>query len=402
MDASTQQEMPARLRKYLQELERELRDKRQRASFALYALGLLSEGERKSMEPIAARACGDPTRTQAFHERFIHFLADSPWKDEPIRRRATRYAVDAMQEHGPIKSWIVDDTGFLKQGKLSPGVQRQYTGSAGKTANCQVGVSLVLATDHAHVASDFRLYIPESWAEDRERCRRAHIPDEIGYQPKWCLALQMIEHALRTGLPRGVILADCDYGNKFVFRDTLTAWDVQYAVEIQSTTKMRIVDSKGSLSARVSAAEIAARLKSKMRALTWREGTKVALRSRFARIRVRVDRDNMGAGEPEWLLVEWPKDESGPTKFVLSTMPVKTTLKQLVRMFKTRWRIERSYEDLKGELGLDHYEGRSFVGWNHHVSVVLACYAFLVAEQARSFSPSARGQSQNRTLENAA
>lgn len=398
MDASTEAETRGRWNAYVDVLGRELRDKRQRASFALYALGLLSDGERKSMEPLAARACGDPSRTQAFHERFIHFLGASPWADAPIRQRATRYAVDAMLEQGPIRSWVVDDTGFLKQGKMSPGVQRQYTGSAGKTTNCQVGVSLVVATDHAHVASDFRLYIPESWIEDRERCRRAHIPDEIGYEPKWCLALEMIERALHDGVPRGVVLADCDYGNKFLFRDTLTAWNVQYAVEIQSTTKMQTLDCRGDLSDRISAAEIAVRLQPKMRSLTWREGTKTALRSRFARIRVRVDREDMGSGEAEWLLIEWPEGESAPTKFVLSTMPVRTTLKQMVRRFKSRWRIERSYQDLKGELGLNHYEGRSFVGWNHHVSVVLACYAFLVAEHVRSFPPSSGSQSSNRTL----
>lgn len=402
MDASTEAETRGRWNAYVDELGRELRDKRQRASFALYALGLLSDGERKSMEPLAARACGDPSRTHAFHERFIHFLGASPWPDAPIRQRATRYAVDAMLEQGPIRSWVVDDTGFLKQGKMSPGVQRQYTGSAGKTTNCQVGVSLVVATDHAHVASDFRLYIPESWIEDRERCRRAHIPDEIGYEPKWCLALEMIERALDDGVPRGVVLADCDYGNKFVFRDTLTAWNVQYAVEVQSTTKMQTLDCHGDLSDRISAAEIAVRLQPKMRSLTWREGTKTALRSRFARIRVRVDRENMGSGEAEWLLIEWPEGESAPTKFVLSTMPVRTTLKQMVRRFKSRWRIERSYQDLKGELGLNHYEGRSFVGWNHHVSVVLACYAFLVAEHVRSFPPSSGSQSSNRTLAHAA
>ncbi len=165
---------------------------------------------------------------------------------------------------------------------------------------------------------------------------------------------------------------------------------------------MRLLDCHGELSDRISAAEIAARLRPKMRSLTWREGTKTALRSRFARVRVRVDRENMGSGEAEWLLVEWPEGESAPTKFVLSTMPVRTTLKQMVRRFKSRWRIERSYQDLKGELGLNHYEGRSFVGWNHHVSVVLACYAFLVAEQVRSFPPSAGSQSSDRTLAHAA
>ena len=206
---------------YLDGLGAKLRDKRQRASFALYALGLLSDGERKSLEPIAARACADPARTHAVHEQLIHFLAASPWKDEPIRQYAAHHAVRAMQTQGAIQTWIIDDTGFIKQGTLSPGVQRQYTGSAGKTTNCQVGVSLVLATEHAHVATDFRLYLPESWTADRERCRRAHIPDDIDYEPKWALALSMIESALHAGLPTGVVLADADYGTKTVFRDTL-------------------------------------------------------------------------------------------------------------------------------------------------------------------------------------
>ena len=133
-----------------------------------------------------------------------------------MRRYAANHAVQAMQTQGPIRTWVIDDTGFIKQGKHSPGVQRQYTGSAGKTINCQVGVSLVLATEHAHVATDFRLYLPESWTADRERCRRAHIPDDIDYLPKWALALGMIESALQAGLPKGVALADADYGTKTV------------------------------------------------------------------------------------------------------------------------------------------------------------------------------------------
>lgn len=382
-----------RWQSYLDGLTALLRDKRQRSSFAMYALGLLSDGERKSMEPIAARACGAPERTQAVHEKLIHFLAASPWVDAPVREYATHHAVKWMQTQGPIRTWVVDDTGFLKQGRHSPGVQRQYTGSAGKTTNCQVGVSLVLATDYAHVATDFRLYIPESWAADRERCRRAHIPDEINYEPKWSLALNMIETALASDVPRGVVLADCDYGNKAVFRDTLTTLGLQYAVEIQSTTKLRCVHANGSLGERVAVGEMSRSLRSSLRAMTWREGTKKPLRSRFARIRVVVEREDGTPRKPEWLLVEWPEDEPGPTKFVLSTMPQSVTCKQLVRTFKSRWRVERSYEDLKGELGLDHYEGRSFVGWHHHVSVVLACYAFLVAEHARSFPPSAGSES---------
>jgi SRSO17 transposase len=388
---------------YLDGIGTVLRDKRQRASFAMYALGLLTDGERKSMEPIAARASGSPDRTHAVHEQLIHFLGASPWSDAPVRAHATRYAVEAMVAHGPIRAWIVDDTGFLKQGKFSPGVQRQYTGSAGKTANCQIGVSLVLATDNAHVAADFQLYIPESWTQDRERCRRAHIPDDFEYTPKWGLALEMIERAVADGLPRGVVLADCDYGNKTAFRDALDTLELQYAVDVQSTTMVSsCVGNTGRLGDRMSVGELGAALKSKLRTVTWRQGSKAVLRSRFARLRVVVDRNDGQLRSPQWLLVEWPEGDPAPTKFVMSTMPKSATCKQLVRTFKERWRIERSYEDLKGELGLNHYEGRSYIGWNHHVSVVLACYAFLVAEHARSFPPSARRARNNRSITNAA
>jgi SRSO17 transposase len=402
MDARLYSQAMERWDAFLKGLGRELRDKRQRASFALYALGLLSDGERKSLEPIAARACGDPDRTHAVHERLIHFLAASPWQDEPVRQYAANYAVQAMQTQGPIRTWILDDTGFIKQGVYSPGVQRQYTGSAGKTTNCQIGVSLVLATEHAHVATDFRLYLPESWTEDRERCRRAHIPDDIGYEPKWALALDMIEGAVRQGLPKGVVLADADYGTKTVFRDMLSALGLQYAVGVQGAGKLRMIGADGALSERMTIEEAGRSLQWKLRKVTWREGTKTTLHSRFARVRVVVDRDDGHAREPEWLLVEWPKGESGPTKFVLSTLPENISCKQMVRTVKSRWRIERSYEDLKGELGLDHYEGRSFVGWHHHVSVVLACYSFLVAEHARSFPPSARGETRHGSLRHAA
>ena len=388
MEPTNQLATRSRLHAYLDGIGSCLADKRQRASFALYATGLLNDGERKSMEPLAARASGDPESCSAVHHRLIHFLSSAAWRDEPIRDYTTGYAIAAMQTQAPIDTWIVDDTGFLKQGKYSPGVQRQYTGSAGKTTNCQIGVSLVFANSVSHVAGDFRLYVPEVWASDRERCRRAHIPDDVEYTPKWALALEMIEHAVQTGVPRGVVLADCDYGNKTVFRDTLSNLGVKYAVEIQRTTKVRRLGSRGTPGERMAVGDIGRRLKAKLRTVTWREGTNAVLRSRFARIRVLVDREDGAERAPEWLLVEWPDNEPQPTKFVLSTMPKGTSCKQLVRTFKERWRIERSYEDLKGELGLDHYEGRSFVGWHHHVTAVLACYAFLVAESVRSFPPS--------------
>ena len=391
-----------RLSCFLDEIGSLLRDKRQKSSFALYTTGLLNDGERKSMEPIAARACGDPDQASALHYRLMHLLSSDAWQDAPIRARAVNYAIEAMQSQAPIKTWIVDDTGMLKQGKHSPAVQRQYTGSAGKTANCQIAVSLVFANGLSHVVADARLYLPESWASDRERCRRAHIPDDVEYAPKWALALEMIEQAVTAGTSPGVVLADCDYGNKTVFRDTLVQLGLKYALEIQSTTKVRRVGSGGRPGERMAVSDIARRLRKKFRKVTWREGTNRVLCSRFARIRVVVDREDNIEREPEWLLVEWPHDEPSPTKFVLSTLAKSTSCKQLVRTFKERWRIERSYEDIKGELGFDHYEGRSFVGWHHHVTAVLVCYAFLVAELVRSFPPSPSGQVDDHSIANAA
>jgi SRSO17 transposase len=381
----------SQMNEFLDGIGSTLKDKRQRASFALYAAGLMSDGDRKSMEPIAARSSGDPQSVLAMHHKLVHFVSSPAWADAPVRTFSARYAVKAMQRHAPIRTWVVDDTGFLKQGKQSPGVQRQYTGSAGKTANCQIGVSLVLGNDFAHVPVDFRLYLPESWTSDPERCRRAHIPMDCDYTPKWCLALEMIETALQAGLPKGVVLADCGYGNTAVFRDTLRTLGLQYAVETQSTTKVQSINHAGECGDRVTVMELGKMLEHKLRHVTWREGSKVTLQSRFARIRVVVARDDGQSREPEWLLVEWPDGEPNPTKFVLTSLPSSISCVQLVRIFKSRWRIERSYEDLKGELGLDHYEGRSWVGWHHHVTVALACYAFLVAEQSRSFPPSAAG-----------
>lgn len=391
-----------RLSRYLDELGSLLPDKRQRASFAVYATGLLNDGERKSMEPIAARASCEPEDAAAMHHRLMRLLSSDAWEDAPLRAHAAEHAIEAMQSQAPVNAWIVDDTGMLKQGKYSPGVQRQYTGSAGKTTNCQVAVSLVFANGLSQVVGDARLYLPESWASDRERCRRAHIPDDVEYEPKWALALGMIEQAVRAGVPRGVVLADCDYGNKTVFRDTLTWHELKYAVEIQGTTKACRLSSSNRPGERLEVRQIARQLRKKFRCVTWREGTNGVLRSRFARIRVVVDREDNVEREPEWLLVEWPENEPGPTKFVLSTLPQSVSLKRLVRTFKERWRIERSYEDMKGELGFDHYEGRSFVGWHHHVTAVLVCYAFLVAELVRSFPPSASGQADRNSVTHAA
>lgn len=376
---------------YLDRVGELLRDKRQRASFATYAAGLMGDGSRKSMEPIAARASGSETEVEAVHHRLIHFLGTAAWQDAPIRELAARYAVDKMERLEPITTWIVDDTGFLKQGRHSPGVQRQYTGSAGKKANCQIGVSLVLANSQAEVPVDFKLYIPRSWSDDPKRCRTAHIPEDVGYLPKWQLALDMIETAVDSDLPRGVVLADSAYGTTAAFRQQLDSHRLLYAVDVKSNVLVRRVGAGGTPGKPMTVKQLAHRVRSRFRKSSWREGSKVSLSSHFARVRVVVGSDDQTQSQSwsasQWLLIQWPQGEDEPSNFVLSTLPKQISLKQLVRTVKNRWRVERSYEDLKGQLGLDHYEGRSFIGWHHHVTVTLVCYAFLVAERAFFFAP---------------
>lgn len=391
----------ARLEQYFEEVGDVLGNKRRRASFAMYATGILGDGERKSAEPIAARASADPATVRNAHEQLLHFLGRSEWEDAPIRRLATRHALAPMTAHEQVEAWIIDDTGFLKQGTHSPGVQRQYTGSAGKTTNCQLAVSLTVCTATMELPVDMDLYLPKSWIDDFPRRRAAKIPDSIGFRPKWKMALEMMKRAVEAGVPKGLVLTDAAYGTNAEFRDGATDLGFEYAVDVQSPTSVRPVSAN--LGGRQSVLELARNLPSKCyRKVTWRQGSRRSLASRFAMVRVWVEPSDGKRHPPEWLLIEWPLDETAPTHFVLSTLPPTTKRKQLVRRVKQRWRIERTYEDMKGELGLDHFEGRSYPGWHHHVTVVLACYAFVASERARSFPPSAARPGRARTLRLAA
>lgn len=388
----------ARLEQYVAGVGTLIGDKRRREGFAIYAAGLLGDGDRKSVEPLAARACGSPHEIDAMHRKLLRFVGESAWSDRSIREYAARYALEQMQQHGPVLHWILDDTGFLKQGRYSPCVQRQYTGSAGKVTNCQVAVSLTLATEHAHLPVDMELYMPQSWAEDGKRRRAAKIPDSVAYRPKWTIAIDMLSAAVEAGFPPGVVLGDADYGNKSEFRDQVDELGLQYAVGIQKTTAVKRVNGIGesrNLGERQSVEDLAFDLDpQEIRKVTWREGTKAPMSSRFAVVRVEPA-PNDGEPRPEqWLVIEWPNDSHLPAKYALATLPRRMSRKQIVRTLKERWRTERAYQDLKGELGLDHFEGRSYLGWNHHVSMALYCYAFLVAEQARAFPPSRDGAGQ--------
>jgi len=204
-----------RLAAYFHRIGEVLRTAPQRASFATYALGLMGDGERKSMEPMAARACPNPEGVNAAHERLTYFTRGAEWSDRDVRREAARYALAAMTAREPVTDWIIDDTGFPKQGTHSVGVQRQYSGTIGKIANCQVAASLTIATRTEHVPVDFALYLPESWTEDPSRRAEAHIPDEVTFKTKPELGIEMIERAVADGLPAGLVLADSAYGDSF-------------------------------------------------------------------------------------------------------------------------------------------------------------------------------------------
>ena len=382
-----------RLAGYLDRIGGVLRTAPQRTSFATYALGLMGDGERKSAEPMAARACPDPELVDAAHQRLTYFTRDAEWSDRDVRREAARYALAVITARGPVTDWIIDDTGFPKQGTHSVGVQRQYSGTLGKIGNCQVAASLTIATRTEHVPVDFSLYLPVSWTENAARRAEAHIPDEVRFKTKPELGIEMIDRAVADGIPAGLVLADSAYGDNAEFRRRVRCEGLDYAVGLHRTTTVWRLDSlRRRIGTPVAVGDLAIAIgRQGFRRVTWREGTKGKMSSRFAVERVVLAQDDLvdpSKREVVWLVMEWPDGEEGPTDFTAATLPATMTRRQLVRRIKQRWRTERVYEDAKGELGLDHYEGRSFRGWNHHVSIVLVCFAFIVAERSRSFPPS--------------
>lgn len=369
----------------------------QKESFALYAHGILGDGERKSVEPIASRAIAgdaDPgAACERMQARLLNFLRVSTWSDRLVRLESARHAIEALEKQEPVTTWVIDDTGFPKQGSHSVGVQRQYTGTLGKVGNCQVGVSLTIATKHEHVPIDFALYMPKSWTDDDERREKARVPRDLVFKTKPELALGLIKQALEDKIPGDIVLADAAYGGSSDFRNAVRMFGLDLGVAVSATTKVWLLDTidrrRGDpLSAQQLGIALGPRA---FRRLTWRIGPGGKLSSRFAFRRVKVAHDDgtdAGDREPLWLVLEWPEGEEKPTKFTLTSLPRRMTKKQIVRILKERWRTERAYEELKGELGLDHFEGRSFPGWHHHISVVLCCYAFVVSERVRRFSPS--------------
>jgi SRSO17 transposase len=248
------------------------------------------------------------------------------------------------------------------------------------------------------------LYMPADWLDDAERCRRARVPADLLFRPKWKIALDLLERAVEADYPKGVVLADSAYGDVGAFRRGIRELGLDYALDVKLHTRVRIVGSDGSVSDTMSVELAADVLGTRaFRKVTWRVGTRRRLAARFAAVRVRVVTDvQPEGGEEQWLVIERPKRDQPPDHYVLATLPSTCTRRQLVRRIKQRWRIERTYEDLKGELGLDHFEGRAYPGWQHHVSCVLACAAFVAAERARRFSPSQRRPQADRPFVRAA
>lgn len=364
-----------------------------------YLQGLLLDGARKSIEPLAMRSGVD---VQSLRQ----FVGQSPWAVEEIQGQLAGKVVDLLSEP---EVWMIDETSFPKAGEASVGVARQYCGALGKIANCQVAVSLHWSTAEASCPVAWRLYLPESWLKTAERRAAGKIPDEIVYRSKNQLAMDLVDQALAWGLPRLPVVADSAYGNDFDFRSKLRERNMPYAVAVEPSTKVWTSDPAAvpvrprkprgrpqkyaALKDRPepqTLAELArACPKEAWNEVTWRQGTKGPMRSRFARVKVWAAHAWKKAQHPkremEWLLIEWPDGAKEPSDYWMAQLDdPSVSLRRLIRIARSRWRVEMDYRELKEELGLDHYEGRHWLGWHHHVTLVSMAFAFLRSEQVRS------------------
>ena len=407
--------LSARFDGYVDELGGHLGHKDREEPFRHYCAGLLLPGGRKSVEPMAARLA--PATVSAEHQSLLHFVGQSPWSSEALLAAVRASVLPALTARGPVEAWIVDDTSFPKQGRHSVGVARQYSGQLGKQDNCQVAVSLSLATHEASLPIAWRLYLPEAWAADRPRRRKAKVPREVGFHTKPEIALQQIAAcADDPTVPRGVVLVDAGYGNNTAFRHGLGDLGLSYVAGILSSTSVWAPGTVplGPAANKRGLGRPATRLRRTAKhkplsvkglaeslgpeafeTVAWREGaTAKPLRSRFAAVRVRPAHHDAKRSEPwpeQWLLIEWPEGAPEPSKYWLSNLAADTSLKRLVYLAKLRWLIEKDYRELKQELGLGHYEGRGWPGFHHHAALAIAAYGFVLQERL-AIPPSAPNQ----------
>lgn len=396
-----------RFEQYMEHLADGLGHMDRHAGLKGYCTGLMLPLSRKSVEPMAARV--DPLHASARHQSLHHFVAKAEWSDDEMLRRVSQWVVPKMDMSGG-GFWIIDDTGFPKKGKHSVGVARQYCGVLGKQDNCQVAVSISLATEQASVPVAYRLYLPKEWAQDPERRQKTGVPANIGFATKNEIALQQLETLLAEGAPRYCVLADAGYGVDQAFRQRLTELALPYVVGITSSVvvwppgieplppkhysgkgRPPVVPRRTPARQPVSVKDLAHALPvSAFQTISWRQGTNETLSGRFAAVRVRHAGGNIGKARlhPEqWLLIEWPAGDADPLKYYLSTLPDDIALNDLVAQAHMRWRIERDYQDLKQELGLGHYEGRGWRGFHHHAALSIAAYGFLVTERITASKP---------------
>ena len=367
----------------------------QRTNGALYVRGLIEQGPRKSLQPTLFRL-GEPA---ARYESMQQFVADSPWSARDVLRRVAERVAPRLE----VTCWVVDDTGFPKDGRGSPGVKRQYSGTLGKIGNCQIGVSLHAVGERGTLPVGWSLYLPEEWCDDHERRRKAKIPEGVAFQTKPELARDLISQAAAWEIPRGPILADSAYGDHGDFRVALDDERLSYVVAISSGISVYEPDTKFAIPARAgatgrptsvaradrppcSAAELAAGLPAHaFETLAFAETIDGRSReSRFACLRVFAASEihrRYRMPRSEWLVIEWPPEADEPTDYWLSNLPAGTPHSELARLARLRWTIELDYRQLKGELGLDHYEGRSWAGWHHHCALVTCAHAFLTEER---------------------
>ena len=396
-----------RLEGFAEDVFASLARKDQRAHGGCYLRGLMLDGRRKSVEPMAARL--GEVHYQALH----HFVAASPWDWRPVRRRLAERLVGALAP----TAWAVDDTGFPKDGSCSVGVQRQYSGTLGKTANCQLGVSVNAVTEQASCPIGWRLFLPERWDDDADRRAACRLPNSVRHRPKWQLVLEMLDELAAWDLAPPVLVADAAYGEVGQFRQGLDDRQIPYVVQVKADTSA-YPEHVHPITAPYSGRGRRPRPRYRQRPcslqqlavdagqqagaeLIWRRGSKGLQRSRFLALRVRpagvtprrqaaARAGGVGWELPvRWLLVEWPTGKAEPVKYWLSNLPEATPIVELVRLGKLRWRIEQDYRELKGALGLDHFEGRSWAGWHHHVTLVSVAHGFLTLERLRRPKPAA-------------
>jgi SRSO17 transposase len=378
MDLDTIMDGADRFAAYVEELTRVIGHADRAAPLRDYCAGLLAAEGRKSVEPMAAVTA--PARVSVQHQKLLHFVGEGNWSDERVLAKVRELVVPAIARHGPIEAWIIDDTSFPKQGTHSVGVHHQYCGQLGKQANCQVAVTLSIANHHASLPIAYRLYLPKDWADDAARRDEAHVPEAIRFKTKPQIALAQIGAALAAGVARGVVLIDASYGTNTAFRTGIDALGLTYVAAILSTLKVRAAADPHE---RVSVKALARGLPNHAwRTIAWRQGSGAPLRSRFARVPVRIAPAGGAAGRAEeTLLIEWPPGEAAPTKYWLSNLDQRMSFRRLVDIAKMRWRIERDYQELKQEIGLGHYEGRGWRGFHHHATLCIAACGFLISER---------------------